>query len=60
MRYAQLEPPVSAATGRWALANCHLMRDRFTAVDLLAYAGQGGDATVDRVFACAGELGADL
>lgn len=59
-RFAELDPPVTAETGRWALANCHLMRNRFTAVDLLAYAGEWDAATVDRVLARAGELGAGL
>lgn len=60
IRFAELDPPVSDAVGRWALAHCHLMRNRFTAVDLLAYAGEWDDASVDRVLARAGELGAGL
>lgn len=38
-RMSQLDPPVDAATARWALANCHLMRDRFTIVDLASLPG---------------------
>ena len=40
-----------AATARWALQNCALMRDRFTVVDLLTVLGwwEGGD--VDEVLA---------
>lgn len=60
MRFADLEPAVAPEVGRWALANCHLMRNRFTAVDLLAFAGEWGEATIERVLARARELGAGV
>jgi glycerol-1-phosphate dehydrogenase [NAD(P)+] len=53
-RMAQLDPPVDAQTARWALANCHLMRDRFTVVDLACLLGVWQPADVDAVLAEAG------
>jgi glycerol-1-phosphate dehydrogenase [NAD(P)+] len=53
-RMAQLDPPVDAQTARWALANCHLMRDRFTVVDLACLLGVWRPADVDAVLAEAG------
>jgi glycerol-1-phosphate dehydrogenase [NAD(P)+] len=53
-RMAQLDPPVDAQTARWALANCHLMRDRFTVVDLACLLGVWQPADVDVVLAEAG------
>jgi glycerol-1-phosphate dehydrogenase [NAD(P)+] len=55
-RMAQLDPPVDAQTTRWALANCHLMRDRFTVVDLACLLGVWQPADVDAVLADAGML----
>ena len=60
MRFGELAPPVEAEVGRWALANCWLMRNRLTAVDLLAFAGEWDDATLDRVLGRARELGAGV
>jgi glycerol-1-phosphate dehydrogenase [NAD(P)+] len=51
---AQLDPPVDARTTRWALANCHLMRDRFTVVDLASLLGAWQPEDVDAVLAEAG------
>jgi glycerol-1-phosphate dehydrogenase [NAD(P)+] len=56
-RMAQLDPPVDAQTTRWALANCHLMRDRFTIVDLACLLGIWQPADVDAVLAEAGTGG---
>ena len=53
-RMAELDPPVDAQTTRWALANCHLMRDRFTIVDLAFLLGVWQPADVDAVLAEAG------
>ncbi|MDT7681395.1 MAG: glycerol-phosphate dehydrogenase, partial [Pseudonocardiales bacterium] len=38
-RFAELEPAPEPGTAGWAVANCHLMRDRFTVVDLAEIAG---------------------
>jgi glycerol-1-phosphate dehydrogenase [NAD(P)+] len=55
---AQLDPPVDARTTRWALANCHLMRDRFTIIDLACLLGVWQPADVDAVLAEAEVVGA--
>jgi glycerol-1-phosphate dehydrogenase [NAD(P)+] len=46
---AALEPPPSVETVRWALRALPLMRDRFTVVDLRYFAGDWGEAEVDRL-----------
>jgi glycerol-1-phosphate dehydrogenase [NAD(P)+] len=57
---AQLDPPVDVRTARWALLNCHLMRDRFTVVDLASLLGVWQPADVDAVLADARIAGAGL
>lgn len=59
-RFRDLDPPVEAETARWALAHCHLMRDRFTIVDLAFFLGAWEPADVDAVLADAGRIGAGL
>lgn len=59
-RWSQLHPPVDADLARWALANCHLLRDRFTVVDLAFFLGIWEPADVDAVLAQAGAMGAGL
>jgi glycerol-1-phosphate dehydrogenase [NAD(P)+] len=59
-RFSQLDPPVDAGTARWALSNCHLMRDRFTVVDLAFFLGIWEPADVEGVLATAGTMGAGL
>ena len=39
VRLSQLDPAVDADLGRWALSNCHLMRDRFSVADLAFFMG---------------------
>jgi glycerol-1-phosphate dehydrogenase [NAD(P)+] len=46
--------------GRWALAHCHLMRDRFTIADLAFFMGRWGPADVDALIARVGALGGGL
>jgi glycerol-1-phosphate dehydrogenase [NAD(P)+] len=60
LRFSELDPTVDAETARWALANCHLMRDRFTIADLANFAGVWEDDDVDAVLADAKALGAGL
>ena len=55
-----LDPPIPADTVRWALANCHLMRDRFSIVDLAFFLGAWGPGAPDEVLADAARLGAGL
>lgn len=43
---------------RWALAHCHLMRDRFTVADLAFFLGIFDDEHVDALLADAAALGA--
>lgn len=38
-RYSALNYPVDAKTVRWAITNCHLMRNRFSIIDLLHFTG---------------------
>jgi glycerol-1-phosphate dehydrogenase [NAD(P)+] len=59
-RMDQLHPPIDAQTTRWALASCHLMRDRFTIVDLAYLLGVWQPADVDAVLAQAQSAGALL
>lgn len=42
-----LDPAPANGTARWAVQNCHLMRDRFTIVDLAEITGCWRDADVD-------------
>jgi glycerol-1-phosphate dehydrogenase [NAD(P)+] len=46
--------------GRWALAHCHLMRDRFTIADLAFFMGRWEPADVDALIARARALGGGL
>jgi glycerol-1-phosphate dehydrogenase [NAD(P)+] len=56
-RFRELDPPVDPATVRWALANSHLMRDRFSVVDLAFFLGSWGPEVPDQILADAGRLG---
>lgn len=53
-RFADLDPAVDGGTARWAVAHCHLMRDRFTVVDLLDLLGRWTEADRETVLAAAG------
>jgi glycerol-1-phosphate dehydrogenase [NAD(P)+] len=46
--------------GRWALAHCHLMRDRFTIADLAFFTGRWEPADVDALITRVGALGGGL
>jgi glycerol-1-phosphate dehydrogenase [NAD(P)+] len=59
-RFSELQPTVSPKVARWALRNCHLMRDRFTVLDLRFFAGTWGDEDVESVLRIAAGLGAGL
>ena len=59
-RFCELDPPVPAGIARWALRHCHLMRDRFTVVDLAWFLGGWDSEAVEDVLAEAGRLGAGL
>ena len=49
MTHADLEPWVTEEIWQWSIANCHLMRNRFTAVDLLALCGRWEKSDWERV-----------
>jgi glycerol-1-phosphate dehydrogenase [NAD(P)+] len=51
---------IAAADARWAIANCHLMRDRFTVADLAFLLGMWEAADVDALLDEAARLGAGL
>lgn len=59
-RYSALNYPVDAKTAIWAMNNCHLMRNRFSVIDLLNYTGIWNEAFVQRVIARADSLDAGL
>ena len=59
-RFGALDPPVDPGTVRWALTNCHLMRDRFTVVNLAWFLGDWDADVAEDVLAEAGRLGAGL
>ncbi len=59
-RFSQLRPAVSPDVARWALRHCHLMRDRFTVMDLRFFAGSWGDEDVESALGVAAGLGAGL
>jgi glycerol-1-phosphate dehydrogenase [NAD(P)+] len=51
VRPAELDPAPARGTTRWAVQNCHLMRDRFTIVDLAEVTGCWTDPDVDAALA---------
>jgi glycerol-1-phosphate dehydrogenase [NAD(P)+] len=59
-RFSLLDPPVDAELARWAVASCHLMRDRFSVVDLAVFSGNWTIDDVDAVLERADGLGAGL
>jgi glycerol-1-phosphate dehydrogenase [NAD(P)+] len=48
-RLTELDPDPGAEAAHWAVANCHLMRDRFTIVDLAELTGGWTDEDVEQV-----------
>jgi glycerol-1-phosphate dehydrogenase [NAD(P)+] len=59
-RFGELTPTVEPALARWALTNCHRMRDRFVLPDLRSACGTWSAADVDRLLDRAAALGAGL
>ena len=45
--FATLNPAISPTLKRWAVSNCHLMRNRFNLIDLLDMMGLWTDETID-------------
>jgi glycerol-1-phosphate dehydrogenase [NAD(P)+] len=52
-RFADLDPAVDDDTARWAVGHCHLMRNRFTVIDLLDLLGRWTDDDRTAVLAAA-------
>jgi glycerol-1-phosphate dehydrogenase [NAD(P)+] len=50
-RLTDLDPSPGGGIARWAVASCHLMRDRFTVVDLAEVTGCWTESDVDAVLA---------
>lgn len=59
-RFCELDPAPDPDIVRWAVANCHLMRNRFTVADLATFAQLWDEDAVDEVLAAAGEAGGGL
>jgi glycerol-1-phosphate dehydrogenase [NAD(P)+] len=56
LRFEELPTPVPEDQARWAFANAHLMRNRFSSADLLHFLGWFDDSFIDRVFTRLHEL----
>ena len=59
-RFSELDPPVTGDLARWALASCHLMRDRFTVADLAFLSGAWSEDDVDAALTEAASVGGGL
>ncbi len=59
-RFSELDPPVDANTARWAVANAHLLRSRFTILDLVVFTGGNSEQLVGDALDRAAELGGGL
>ena len=59
-RYSVLNFPVDAKTATWAMNNCHLMRNRFSVIDLLFYTGIWNEDFVQKIIARADSMDAGL
>ena len=59
-RYSRLNYPVDAKTVTWAITNCHLMRNRFSVIDLLHFSGVWDGAFVQMLLDRAEKLDAGL
>lgn len=56
-RFSELDPPVDRDRARWAIGSAHLMRNRFTVLDLATFTGNWNADEVDEVMEQAVELG---
>ncbi|CAN5875559.1 hypothetical protein BH23ACT4_BH23ACT4_00130 [soil metagenome] len=56
-RFSELDPPVDRERARWAVGSAHLMRNRFTILDLATFTGNWNVDDVDDVMEHASELG---
>lgn len=54
--FGELDPPADEVSARWAVASCHLMRDRFSVADMACFLGIFDEALVDELLGRAIEL----
>ncbi len=59
-RFSDLDPPVDPETAGWAVLNAHLLRSRFTILDLVTFTGGDVGQVVDDALAMAREAGGGL
>jgi len=59
-RFGELAPPASPETVRWALRNCHLMRNRFTLADLLFFIGWWDEIFIEKLLERTRSVGGGL
>ena len=59
-RFSELDPAIDRDTARWAVANAHLLRSRFTILDLVVFTGGQLDRVVDDALDLAAEAGGGL
>jgi glycerol-1-phosphate dehydrogenase [NAD(P)+] len=56
VRFCEVTPPVDEDAARWAVASCHLMRERFSVADMACFLGIWNDACVDTILTDAAAL----
>ncbi|HET7026368.1 MAG TPA: iron-containing alcohol dehydrogenase [Candidatus Limnocylindrales bacterium] len=59
-RFSELDPPVEAVTARWSVSSAHLMRERFTVLDLASFALDADERFFEDVLEECAALGAGL
>jgi glycerol-1-phosphate dehydrogenase [NAD(P)+] len=59
-RNCELRPPSPPEVARWALKNCHFMRNRFTIADLLFFLGWWNKDFIERLLKRAQSVGGGL
>lgn len=57
VQFSEVTPLVDEDAARWAVASCHLMRDRFSVADMACFLGIWDDSCVDAVLTDAAALG---
>lgn len=60
MKYSELKPVKTKEVARWAIYNCHLMRNRFCVVDLLCFLGLWNEQTFEELLLRAASVGGGL
>jgi glycerol-1-phosphate dehydrogenase [NAD(P)+] len=56
--FCEVTPPVDAEAARWAVASCHLMRERFSVADMACFLGIWDESCVAALLRDAAALGA--